>query len=408
MRDWIIFFLVAVVAIGVTATWLQRYFPAAMSSLIAGGLLLRAVGSATRLEVLDLFYSGFGDSTMYFSYGTDYARNIADLDFRFMLGPFGEHWWGTQAIRSISGFVVFFTGESLPACFLVFSLFAFGGLLLCVRAFGNSLHGDFQFEYARWLWLWPTLWFWPSSIGKESIMLLATGLAVYGYVGGRSGMRWLPLLLGIGLAGLIRPHVGAVMAMSLVVAESTGPGSLLSPKRVGALLAALLITALSVRAGLAQLGLEDADFEGVQEHFELRSAGTMHGGSQIQLATGWKAAPVGLITILMRPFPWEARGIQILSALEISFFWVAAVIKRRSAAAFLRNWRQYRLLRFALPFTFAMALMYGMAFANLGIIARQRAVILPFMLLALSVGHLVPARPRNGDIDLNRSTGALL
>ncbi|MES1182701.1 MAG: hypothetical protein ABUL60_02745 [Myxococcales bacterium] len=392
MREWISFFLVGVVALGVTVVWIQRLFPANLNGLLTIGLVLRAVGSTVRLKVLDLFYSGFGDSTMYFAFGSDYARSIADFDFRFVFGPNGDHWWGTQAIHNAAGFVIFFTGESLPASFLVFSLFSFTGLLLCVRAYGASFGEEREWEYARWLWLWPTLWFWPSSIGKESLMLLAAGLTVYGYVGKAGSIRWIPMVLGITIAATIRPHVGAVLAASVVTAEYTGPGTLFTPKRVGALLVALAITGLALRAGLAQLGLEDADLEGVQEHFEMRSVGTMHGGSQIELATGWKAVPVGLITILMRPFPWEARGIQLLSALEIWTFWGAVVWQRKSALAFLSAWRTHRILRFALPFTGAMALVYGMAFANLGIIARQRAVILPFMLLLVSVRHLAPAR----------------
>jgi hypothetical protein len=78
-----------------------------------------------------------------------------------------------------------------------------------------------------------------------------------------------------------------------------------------------------------------------------------------------------------------------VTAAEITFFWLAVVWRRKDAWALLRTWRDSRFVRFGLPFTIVMALMYGMAFANLGIIARQRAVILPFMLLLVSIRHRI-------------------
>ena len=47
----------------------------------------------------------------------------------------------------------------------------------------------------------------------------------------------------------------------------------------------------------------------------------------------------------------------------------------------LRAWQQNRLLRFAIPFTFLYVLMIGLTFQNVGIIARQRALVMPMLLL---------------------------
>jgi hypothetical protein len=50
-------------------------------------------------------------------------------------------------------------------------------------------------------------------------------------------------------------------------------------------------------------------------------------------------------------------------------------------------------MRFAFPLVMGISLMYGLAFANLGIISRQRSIILPFMLTLLAAGRLGRKQP---------------
>lgn len=396
MSDWIPFVIIALGAVFAGVLWAQRRLPPELSTLFLVGLLLRLAGSVARLQVLEQLYSGAGDAKMYFEMGRMYADQIRALDFGFVLGEgtMNEQWWGTQFIQSVTGFVVFLTGDSLQAGFLVFSLFSFTGLVLCVRAFGVAYGPKAEVHFARWVWLWPSLCFWPSSIGKDALMVLGAGLAAYGYVGNGSARRWVYLALGVLLCGAIRPHVAAVVAGSALAAESMTRGSLLNARRIAGLIVAAALVAYSIRTGLAQLGLGDADLEGVQEQFDFRAVRTEHGGSRIAIATGWSTVPMALITILMRPFPWEARGIAILSAAEMTLFWGIAVAQWSSVWKLVRNWRDSPFTRFALPMVMGISLMYGLAFANLGIISRQRSIILPFMLTLLAAGRLVRKEPR--------------
>jgi len=391
MADWLSFVVLGVLAMAGGGLWAQRVLPPKLAGVLIIGLGLRLIGSMARLGVLDEIYSGLGDSKMYFEIGRGYADQIRSLDFGFMLGEgtMSGQWWGTEFVRSVTGVVIFFTGESIRAGFLVFSLFAFAGLVLCVRAFGRVFGEEAELKFARWVWLWPSLWFWPSSIGKEALMLLASGVTIWGYIG-KGSPRWPIVLAGLLLTGAIRPHVATVTAGALLAAESLGSGSLLNWRRITGILIAAALAVYSVRTGLNQMGLGDADLEGVQEHFEFRAGQTEQGGSRIATTSGWASIPMAFITILARPFLWEARGIALLSALEITAFWVIVWRKRSTAWPFLKNWRHDPFSRFGLVFTLGISLMYGLAFANLGIIARQRAVILPF-LMTLVTGHLLGA-----------------
>jgi hypothetical protein len=384
MADLLIFGLLSVLALVLGTLWAQRRLPAGWLSLFVVALALRAIGSTARLEVMERVYSGVGDARMYFEFGRAYAEQLSNLNLGFITGEDSptNNWWGSQFVRTVTAFVVFLTSDSLRGTFFVFSLFAFTGLVLCVLAFDEATRQN-GLAHARWVWLMPSLWFWPSSIGKEALMLLAAGLAVYGYVGREGRPRWWICACGIFLAGALRPHVAAVVALSILIAESIRPGPGLSARRIGGLLAAVVVLAASVQGGLTMLNLDDADLDGIQEQFEFRASQTSQGGSKIALATGWSAAPMAFITILMRPFPWEAQGAGLLSSAEITLIWVFIFARWRGALELLRNWRSNAYLRFGLPFLLAMSLMYGLAFANLGIIARQRAVILPFLLTFL-------------------------
>jgi hypothetical protein len=406
MEDWLIFALVGLIALGVGALWAQGSLPEPLRMLLLAGIGLRLVGATARLEVIEQVYSGVGDAKTYFDYGVMYADQLRSFDFAFLTGEgtIQNRWWGTQFIRSVTAIVVLLTGESYRAAFLVFALLAFTGLVLCVRAFGAALGKEKEVTFARWVWLWPSLWFWPSSIGKEALMLFAVGLTFWGYAGSKSSLKWVWLGAGLLVAGAIRPHIAGVLACCVVAAESIRPGSL-GLRRFGGLVAAVAVALLTVSMGLEQLGLDDADMEGVQEQFEFRSDQTVRGGSRIEVNRGPAAIPMAFVTILMRPFPWEAQGVALLSSAEMTLFWLLVINRGRTVASFVGAWRRSSFMRLAVPTVFAVSLMYGLAFANLGIIARQRAIILPFLLSLLTATPVVQQLSQGRRLNQLRSPG---
>lgn len=393
MADWLAFSVLGVLALLGGGLWAQRVMSPKLAGLLIAGLALRLLGSTARLGIIEQVYSGVGDAKMYFQMGRAYAELMRSFDFGFAFGEgtMNGQWWGTQFVRTVTGFVLLFTGDSMRAGFLAFSLFAFLGLVLCVRAFGAVFGEQAELKFARWVWLWPSLWFWPSSIGKEALMLLGAGIVLWGYMG-KLRPRWVIVVAGLALTGAIRPHIAAVTACALLAAESVGTGSLLNPRRIAGMIVAGAIALYSLRSGLNQMGLGEADLEGVQEHFEFRAGQTEQGGSKISAASGLAKVPMAFVNVLLRPFLWESRGIALVSALEMTIFWVIVISRRHTAWAFLKAWRSNPFTRFGLVFVIGIALMYGMAFSNLGIIARQRSIILPY-LLSLVVGQLFETEP---------------
>lgn len=399
----LIVLLVGGLALSLTRTWRP------VATLLAAGLGLRVLGSIARYEVLFRFYHGLGDAVRYFKSGNELAYRLTQLDFAALAPAYGERLWGTAFVERVSAVILLLLGPSMRGEFLAFSLLSFAGLLLLVRAFDAERQVVSSWGYMAWLCLWPSLWFWPSSIGKEALLLLATGMVVYGYAGRRGRSRILWLLAGLGLTLMVRPHLAAIFAGALAASYWLAIGRRWSLwTSVQAVASAILAFFIFTQA-LTQLGLGEADLEGVQEFVQYRSALTAVGGSSIETAgtQGLMAVPLAFVNILMRPFLWEAHNaFALISALEITVFWVLVWRRRRALWISLRKWRSTPLLRFALPAIVLYVLMLGLTFGNLGIISRQRTLLFPFLFLVLEMGREPASVPRDSTVSEPHAEGA--
>jgi len=159
--------------------------------------LIRVGGVLLRHWVIYGFYEG-GDATGYYRYGLYYAEFMRKFDFSFLQHIQEQYgrWWGTGAVTMISSFVLSLIGPTQRGEFLIFSMLSLSGLLLFCKAFQRNFPNSDLRKYARWILLWPSLWFWTCSVGKDSVILFTTGLVVYGYTGKGKKVHWISMLLG--------------------------------------------------------------------------------------------------------------------------------------------------------------------------------------------------------------------
>ena len=116
-------------------------------------------------------------------------------------------------------------GPSKLGGFIFFSWLGFWGLFLFYRAFTIAVPHGRRRSYAHLLFFLPSLVFWPSSIGKEAWMMFSLGIAAYG-VGEDPHARDVARALSsaawaCGCAGMVRPHIAALVAVSLAAAVIT-------------------------------------------------------------------------------------------------------------------------------------------------------------------------------------------
>jgi hypothetical protein len=385
--------MLLVVVIGMVVS--QSRLPHTLKKLVYVALALRVVGSFARYVVLFAVYGGSGDAREYYSRGLANAAELWNFNLAPLFSPenwTGGKWWGTQFVFFPSTLVQTFLGASMPGGFIVFSLFAFVGLCGFVVAFHRNYPWVPIARYARWVWLFPALWFWPSSIGKEAIVLLGLGLVIAGYVGRNGRINWLLLAVGGFIIFGIRPQVAAVVIASLMFAHWL---SLLSERwtfrNTIQAVALGVVGIVGLYFASSFMGIESFDTEGVTAYMEDNKGRDLRGGSSMEAVdVGLAGVPLALINILMRPFIWEASSLMVLvTSLEIMLVWAFAWSRRRVFLNALRHWRHDRLLRVAIPFIVLYSISLGMVLANMGIITRQRIFIFPFLFMLFEA---IPAR----------------
>jgi hypothetical protein len=79
----------------------------------------------------------------------------------------------------VLAFVYLVTGTSRWAGSIVFAWLAFGGRLLMWRALRRAVPEADDKRYLLLLLFFPSLLYWPASIGKEALMMLALGVVSY-------------------------------------------------------------------------------------------------------------------------------------------------------------------------------------------------------------------------------------
>jgi hypothetical protein len=350
---------------------------------VAGlGFIAKLIGSGLRYFVLVDAYEGVGDAAGYHAWGESMAELWRLGTVPGLQGGMGE---GTQVVRWITGFLYAPHTPSMLGGFFIFATLAFFGQLLFYSAFRRSLPGARLGIYAFFIFFLPGLVFWPSSIGKESLMIFFLGLATYGLARSYSAFSPTGLVLaGAGLlgAGAIRPHVAALLAGAFAVAVALGrterrPSILL--RRVVVLTVGLIVVWAALGTFGDRYGVEATeDLDPFVSEVERR---TQQGGSAVEgeAVLSPAALPSGAIRVLFRPLPYEAHNLQAMASAVESTLLLGFVIWK--LPAILRRIRTIRtpFVLMSAAYTVGFVIAFSAVF-NLGILARQRAQVLPYLL----------------------------
>jgi hypothetical protein len=368
--------------------------PARIRTLLVAGLALRVFGSQFYYYLSEWIY-GFGDYSTYYHVGTAWGDALLAGSTESVRSPYLQDWCCTGFTIRLSGLVMIVLGPTVNGAFLTFALAGYAGIVALAVAFARA-HPDVPLErYLVWIVFFPSLWYWPAALGKDALMLMGLGLAVLGYVGRRGSTGWLPLAAGLGLMFMVRPQVSVVVVGCMVLAfwvSGDAPWTLSRVVQGVALFGGgILLTVLASGA----LGVDIFSAKEIESYLDARGSASAYGGSAVETGGGIGGMLMGIVNVLFRPFLWEARGFaSLVAALEVTALWALALWKRAEIAAFFNSQRRSRLLWFAIVFTGAYVLLTGMALGNLGLIARQRVHIFPFLFIFFAGRPIF--RPRYG------------
>lgn len=370
--------------------------------LVGAAVLKIIIGSLLRFGTAQAFYGGVADAAQYDNAAAVLAPQLRHLDFRDLGGLSG-----TRVLEVLTGFVQAAIGETRLGTFFVFSAMGFVGMLLLYLGFCEVVPNGDRTLYRRLLFLTPTIWFWPSSIGKEAFMLLCLGAAFHGGARVLNGHFSGFFSGGLGLWGTlaVRPHLTLAFFLGLLLAlpllARRGEDVHRSPLLRVLPLVALLALPVVIGRVEAFFNLDQLNADTAESVLVAVSDRTGKGGSELE--SNVSLSPVSLasgsITVVVRPYPWEASGIQgQLSALEAAGVGLLIAYRLTRHRASLRDWLRSRYVRLALGYSIAFIAAFS-SVANFGILARQRSLLLPILFVVLAIGGPGTAdspRPRAG------------
>lgn len=360
-----------------------------LPQVVLAGFAVKLIASFARFAVLEFIYGGVGDATGYHG-----AGNRLVSEWRsFHIPATGI---GTEFVNTVTSFLYIPYVPTMLGGFLLFATLAFLGQLMLYAAFRHSTGGKRAGWYAAGVLFLPTIVYWPSSIGKESLMFLFLGAGSLGAARLLTDfrMRWM-FVLSIGAVGAaaIRPHVALILVGSLAVALLFGkaPHKGLGRRKTVAIGLISIVLVLVGTFAAAKFGIDFAaglaateDFENVLVNVE---GSTSKGGSGIT-GTGIRSPvdfPAGFIKVMFRPFPQEANNAQALaSSLEGVFLLLLFALRFMPMMKGLASIRRKPYMIFALVFTIGFVIGFS-SFNNFGLLARERSQVVPFF-IALLIG----------------------
>jgi Uncharacterised nucleotidyltransferase len=338
-------------------------------------------------------YGGVADASGYDQWGRELARAWLDGS----RAPELENLRELNFIRWFTGVVYYVFGTDMVAGFFVFGLLAVVGSYLWYRATADAVPGINRRLYLALVLFAPSVVFWPSSIGKESLMQLGIGtvaLATAHLLGHRLARAAVLGLAGGWLLWVVRPHLLALVTLAAgcayVGGRVRGSGGAMRSlmARPAGLLAVALVLAFTVSQATRFLGMEDLSLSSIEAELDENTERTSIGGSEYHHggnSLNPLRLPEGAVTVLLRPFPWETESsLQLISSVESALLIGLIVARLSSVRAALRRARSTPFLLYCWTFVILYAATFS-SIANFGLLVRQRSLVMPALFVLVSV-----------------------
>lgn len=365
-------------------------FPASLFWL---AFVAKLMASLAYFWIITDFY-GRGDANAYHRQAQDVAELLRHFDFSALRGAVVGSQRSANMVYII-GLMYVFLPSSLPGGSLMFSAVALAGSTFFYRAYRLAFPNSQPDLFRLGIFFLPSILFWTAALGKDVWLFFWSGLVSYGlanYMGQSrlTGLLW--VALGLLATSFIRPHTTAFLAIAIggayfvsaLVVDVNDAQSRLGRRLIaGALVVVMLL--FSLRAGADFFGLEDFSaaevetyYQDLQEHYVYATGGSTYQAASVFDLIG---AVQGVVTVLFRPFPWEAHNAPALLSSVESVFWLVVLWFRRQVLwSRVRSWRQEPWIAFLLLYCAIMILALT-SLANFGLLARQRVMFLPFFLM---------------------------
>ena len=394
--------------------------------LVLIGFLLKMAATGPRYYLIEGVYKGEGDAFNYNKAGVLFVSNVTKGDWSIDGSELSAFPRETRVMGYLVGCLYLAFGTTYFGGYLIFALVSWIGTVCFFRAFRIAYPNAPPYLAAKLIFFLPSLVFWPSSPGKEGLMVGVLGLFTLGIARLLHRARPVTGLIEAIVAGTIivqvRPHLLLIAAIALAVStlsvregtEAQRTGSLLRTALIRGTMLLLVVPVLVSSMGRLDtvLGTTGGGTTSIKESLDSTITRTEIGGSAftaIPVRTPLDL-PGSLVTVLFRPFPFEARNFGALIAAAEGMLLLGLAV---GASRWI--WRigpvMYRNQFAAFCGTFVVA--FVIAFSNIGnagLLSRQRVQMLPFLLLVACAAkehertHTPQISPEDADRARDRPT----
>lgn len=315
----------------------------------------------------DLVKNGGGDAALYYYDPTDIYGEGFGFNTAFIV-------YVVQLPKSLFG------GTYLDY-FLLFQAVGFLGLVALMRTFEEiyAEAGVPQPIVTYALLFLPSLHYWTSAIGKDSLFFFAVCLALWASM--RYKRRLVALALGLALMLAIRPHIAAIAVAAFAGTVIVDRQTRLSIK-LPLFILALVGTAASVASvwNAFQVDLTNVDtYTDVLASREAIATSESAGNTAV---TG--SFPIRLLSLLFRPFFVDANGaIGLIVSTENALFALILGYLLLHFRSTVQMFRTVAFARYALVSSAVITVALAVGYYNVGLGIRQKAtMVLPGILVA--------------------------
>jgi hypothetical protein len=363
------------------------------------GLSLKMLAVFPRYYVNESLYKGQTDAGQYDNAGKVFVANAKkgrlSLDGSF-INKFNHE---TRNVGYVAGALYLAFGTSYMGGYMAFTWLSWLGLVFALKAFRVAYPNAPPYFAARLLFFLPSMLYWPSSLGKDALMVFCLGalaLGVARILTPSHPVRGLLITASAGyLISLVRPHL---LLISILAIAASLLARNAAKQRAGAalggrvLLIILLIPALFF--GLSQVNnlfgkASDGATVSITTALDQTKNQTSIGGSSFEAKpiSSPLDVPGATVSVLYRPFLFEASSLPVLiSAIEGTILLMGTLLFARWIWRIgPAMWRH--------PFSAfcgAYTLCFIFAFSNIGnagILARQRVQMFPFLLVLVAAAR---------------------
>lgn len=354
-------------------------------TIIMLSVALHLLAAPLQIWVVDHYYHGITDYNRYVDQGAILGPRFDH--FNFSLTGTNQKFLGAGSVSVFAGVVFAIVGVNKLAAFFVFGWFAFIGSICFFRAFATTFPEASHRRYAYLIFFLPSLIFWTAGASKEAVMYLSLGLAADGaarvLARRRGGVA--RLAGGIAIGVYVRPQelllfIAVVCAATLFRPRAQG-GSL-RPVRFVLLAgaeAALLVVVVAFTQKISKQGAPVFNLTAVAAN------NASVGGSTIPYHPGPAGFFHDIYAVLFDPtiFNAHSTGQRIASLENLTIIVLLLMSLRRFVrmprAALIRPYIMACFLD-VIGFCYAFA-----SLSNLGLIDRERVLVLPFLLVLVSL-----------------------